>query len=151
VPSGPGDHLPLAWASPGHYRTSHADRESVIGLLQDAFVQGRLDKDELDTRVSQVFAARTYAELAAITADIPAGLTRASRPAKAVTPAREATVWSIGATFVAATLVASTFLDPASFLLVAGIVFGIVFAAGAQLLYARHEQRSRGHRPLGPG
>ena len=149
--SGPGDQLPLGWASPGHYRASHADREIAIGVLEDAFVQGRLAKDELDTRLSQAFAARTYAELAAITDDIPAGLTRASRPATAVTPAREAAAWSAGATFMAATLVAASFLDPMAFLLVAGIIFMVAFGAGAQLLYARHEQRSRGHRPLGPG
>ena len=31
-----------------------------------------LDNDELDARVGQAFASRTYAELAALTADIPA-------------------------------------------------------------------------------
>jgi len=42
-------------------------------------VQGRLTADELDARADQVFASRTYAELAEVTADIPAGLT-GSRP-----------------------------------------------------------------------
>jgi hypothetical protein len=40
-------------------------------------VQGRLTEDELDARVGQVYASRTYAELAAVTADIPAELTAA--------------------------------------------------------------------------
>ena len=43
-------------------------------MLKAAFVQGRMRKDEFDARVDQTFASRTYAELAAITADIPAGI-----------------------------------------------------------------------------
>jgi hypothetical protein len=48
----------------GELRASHADREQAIGLLKAAFVQGMLAKDEMDLRVDQAFAARTYAELA---------------------------------------------------------------------------------------
>jgi hypothetical protein len=55
----------------GRLRTSHADREQMIDLLKAAFVQGRLTKDEFDLRVGQVFASRTYADLDALTADIP--------------------------------------------------------------------------------
>ena len=55
-------------------RASRADRERVIGTLKAAFVQGMLAKDEFDQRVSQAFAARTYADLAALAADLPAGL-----------------------------------------------------------------------------
>ena len=54
-------------------RASHADREQVIDTLKAAFVQGLLTKDELDARVGQAFASRTYAELAAVTTGIPAG------------------------------------------------------------------------------
>ncbi len=72
--AGPGDN---AEAGKGRgddrLRASHADREQVIGTLKDAFVQGRLDKGELDARVGRAFASRTYAELAVLTADIPAG------------------------------------------------------------------------------
>ena len=57
----------------GRLRAADADREQVVAALQAAFVQGRLDKDELDARVGQAFASRTYAELAALTADLPAG------------------------------------------------------------------------------
>jgi len=67
-------------APAGHLRASHADREQVIGTLKVAFVQGRLTAEELDARVEQVFAARTYAELAEVTADIPAGLTGTRPP-----------------------------------------------------------------------
>jgi hypothetical protein len=54
-------------------RASHADREHVIDVLKAAFVQGRLTKDELDLRVGQTFASRTFADLTALTADLPAG------------------------------------------------------------------------------
>jgi hypothetical protein len=52
------------------------DREQVLDALKAAFVQGRLTKDEFDQRVGQVLAA--YAELDALTADIPAGRQRPS-------------------------------------------------------------------------
>jgi hypothetical protein len=53
-------------------RASPADREHAIEVLKAAFVQDRLTKDELVTRAGQAFASRTCAELAALTADLPA-------------------------------------------------------------------------------
>ena len=70
--AGPGGETTVA--SPGHLRASHADREQVIDTLKAAFVQGHLAKDEFDARIGRTFASRTCAELAAITADLPAGL-----------------------------------------------------------------------------
>jgi hypothetical protein len=64
----------------GRLRTSRAEREQVIDVLKAAFVQGRLTKGEFDVRVGQVLASRTYAELGALTADIPDGVTY-SQPA----------------------------------------------------------------------
>jgi DUF1707 SHOCT-like domain len=61
-------------AGSGGLRASQADREQVIEVLKVAFVQGRLDKGEFDARLTQAFISRTYAELTAVTADIPAGL-----------------------------------------------------------------------------
>jgi hypothetical protein len=75
----PPDSRPAA-AGRDHLRTSHADREQVIGILQAAFVQGRLAKDELDVRVGQALASRTYADLGAVTADLPSGLAAARAP-----------------------------------------------------------------------
>ena len=54
-------------------RASDADREKVIGVLKAAFAQGRLTKDELDARVGHAFTSQTYADLAALTTDIPPG------------------------------------------------------------------------------
>jgi hypothetical protein len=50
-----------------------ADRERTVGVLRAGFAEGRLSQDELDERVAQVYAARTYADLWALTADLPAG------------------------------------------------------------------------------
>jgi hypothetical protein len=52
-------------------RAGHADREQVIETLKTAFVHGRLTRDELGARAGRALAARTGAELAALTADIP--------------------------------------------------------------------------------
>src|SRR5215469_12285223 len=76
----PGDHIAKDATAQGRIRASHADREQVIGVLKAAFVQGRLTSDEFGTRVGQAFTSKTYAELAAITADLPAGLTEADAP-----------------------------------------------------------------------
>ena len=66
---------PGAQAAAAGLWASRADRERVIDLLKAAFVQDRLDRDEFDTRIGQALASRTYGELAAVTADIPAALT----------------------------------------------------------------------------
>ena len=68
---------PRAQAAGAGLRASRADRERVIDLLKAAFAQGRLDRDEFDARIGQALASRTYGELAAVTADIPAELTGA--------------------------------------------------------------------------
>jgi len=73
----PGDEIAAGASGNGRLRASHADREQVVGVLKAAFVQGRLAKDEFDLRVGQAFASCTYAELAAVTADLPAGVAAA--------------------------------------------------------------------------
>jgi len=66
-------------------RAGHADREQVIQTLKDAFVDGRLTRDELDTRAGRALAARTYADLAELIADIPVA-PAAPPPTPAPTP-----------------------------------------------------------------
>jgi hypothetical protein len=81
----PGIQMAAGAGGRGRLRASHADREQVIELLKTAFVQGRLAKDEFEARVGQAFASRTYAELSAVTTDIPAAPIAAAppiRPAK---------------------------------------------------------------------
>jgi len=70
----------------GQLRASRADRDQAIEVLKVAFVQERLAKDEFDLRVGQALTSLTYADLHALTADIPGGLTRARPPAE---PTRE--------------------------------------------------------------
>jgi Domain of unknown function (DUF1707) len=89
VKTGPGGEI-RAVAGHGHLRASHADRDHVIDVLKAAFVQGRLTKDELDERVGGTLTSRTYAELAALTADIPAGPGGATPLRSAVPPHRAA-------------------------------------------------------------
>jgi hypothetical protein len=53
-------------------RASHADRDQVVELLRVAAGDGRLSAEELDDRLGRALTARTYAELAPLTADLPA-------------------------------------------------------------------------------
>jgi len=56
-------------------------REQVIAALQTAYVQGRLSKEEFELRVGQALAI--YAELDALTADIPAAAPAVASPSEA--------------------------------------------------------------------
>jgi hypothetical protein len=67
----------------------------VIDMLKAAFVQGRLARDEFGLRVGQAVASQTYADLAALTADIPAGLTGAQPPEPAREPADKQAVTAV--------------------------------------------------------
>ena len=88
---GPGDETAAGAGGPSYsyVRASHADREQVIDVLKAAFVQGRLAKDELDLRLGRVLASQTYADLSALTADLPVRLTRAQPPEPARQPGTE--------------------------------------------------------------
>ncbi|MFJ9106467.1 DUF1707 domain-containing protein [Streptomyces sp. NPDC102283] len=57
---------------PGGIRASHDDREAVVEQLRDAAAEGRLDFDELDSRLELALTAKTHGELAALIADLPA-------------------------------------------------------------------------------
>jgi hypothetical protein len=62
----------------------------VIDTLKTAFVQGWLTRDQLGVRAGQALGSRTYAELAAVTDDIPARLIGVvGAPALAVGRARK--------------------------------------------------------------
>jgi hypothetical protein len=97
---GPGDGTAGA-AGHGRLRASHADREQAIDALKAAFVQGRLTKDEFDQRIGTALASRTCADLACLTADIPASpAVRPPRPPRE--PARKPARHSNGRRAVAA-------------------------------------------------
>jgi len=52
---------------------ANADRDRAIDVLNAGFAEGRLTKSEHDDRVARACAARTYGELGALVADLPAG------------------------------------------------------------------------------
>ena len=153
----PGDEI--AAGGHGHLRASHADREQVIGALKAAFIQGRLTKDELDLRVGQALASRTYAELAALTADLPAGVT-AAQPTRTPAPKRQqqekAAKVAAFVSLALALLVVAVFLGPGNvperligvavfFLPVCGLSLG-----GLLMLHSWLDKRSQGQLPPGP-
>ena len=151
----------------GHVRASHADREQVIDVLKTAFVQGRLAKDEFDARVGQAFASRTYADLAAVTADLPAwlGAQPPRKPARVkarpsgdtgVKPAVVAVITGmtvLTAGLWAAVLIGHNIEDNGAqglllFLLILTVTnIGILILTGAVMLESRHQKRSGGQLP----
>lgn len=54
-------------------RAASADRERAVDVLKAGFAEGRLTQDEYNDRMGRAYAARTYGELAMLTADLPAG------------------------------------------------------------------------------
>ena len=58
---------------PGHIRASDADRNLVADLLTSAYSEGRISRDELDERLTLTMAAKTFDDLAPITADLVPG------------------------------------------------------------------------------
>jgi Domain of unknown function (DUF1707) len=153
VTEGPGDNTAAAESrGDGDLRASHADRERVIDTLKAAFVQGRLNGDELEARVDQVYASRTYAELAEVTADIPIELTGAQPPRD---PWRSTKVaWGVVYALILPGIVTLAGLPggPAPLTVrevatLSAVIYGIFWILGASVLVASHfEKRSEGRR-----
>ena len=162
-------------AGRGHMRAAQADREQAVTVLKAAYAQGRLTKDELEARVGQAFESRTYAELAALTADIPAGSPGAAGSAVAgsaaagsatagsaaagpprSTPARTMAkaAGRSGICLLAAVALAEASFLAGNFLLIVAAFFALMAASGFfgyGILDAWHERRARGQLPPGPG
>jgi hypothetical protein len=156
----PGQENPVTAAGRGHMRASHADRDRVIDTLKAAFVQGRLTRDEFDARVGRTLASRTYAELATVTAGIPAGPPRAQPPPK---PARRqvsnVTRWGTSGLITPAILAAAFAFASmpgdrrygAIGLVIAFVYFVFWLSAGADMLwdwYCRRHESASGARTL---
>lgn len=160
--TGPGDEMAAAAAGGGRLRASQADREHVVDALKAAFVQGRLDKAEFDTRVGEAFTARTYAELAAVSADIPVPRAAAQSPALPLRSPGDKTVTRgvhaiIAATVPTAGLWAAAWSSQTGNASVFALVWtitivwlGIVLFAGAVMLESRQQKRSGGQLPRRP-
>ncbi|MGH3256593.1 MAG: DUF1707 and DUF4190 domain-containing protein [Streptosporangiaceae bacterium] len=54
-------------------RAASTDRERTVDVLKAGFAEGRLSQEEYNERMGRAYSARTYGELAALTADLPAG------------------------------------------------------------------------------
>jgi hypothetical protein len=54
----------------GNLRASDADRERVATLLNAAYAEGRLSREEHDERVDQLMVAKTFDDLVPITRDL---------------------------------------------------------------------------------
>jgi hypothetical protein len=128
-----GGAMAVATAGRGHLRASHADRERVISALKSAFAAGLLAKDEFDRQVDRTLASRTYADLAAVTADITAGGC-GSKPSRPLTRAETVAAWGVCGLVVSAVL--TVVVAPAG--TTKGVVVGTAVAiyAGSWLLGA---------------
>jgi Domain of unknown function (DUF4190)/Domain of unknown function (DUF1707) len=77
APYGQPSYGPYPYGQPRYVQpgmlAAAADRERTMDVLKAAFGEGRLTKEEFDSRSGRVLAARTYADLAAIVADLPVG------------------------------------------------------------------------------
>lgn len=69
----PRDEAPAAdqLGTIGQLRASHQDRDRVVEVLRVAAGDGRLTAEELDQRLEAALTARTYADLAVLTTDLP--------------------------------------------------------------------------------
>src|ERR1700745_1383175 len=55
----------------GQMRAADADRDRAVSFLATAYTEGRLSKDEYDTRLESALSARTYADLDQVVTDLP--------------------------------------------------------------------------------
>jgi uncharacterized membrane protein len=58
----------------GQMRSSDRDRDSAQAILQGAYADGRLTREEFDDRSGRVMTSHTYDDLRALTADLPGRL-----------------------------------------------------------------------------
>jgi hypothetical protein len=131
-----------------------AGREQAIAALKAAYVQGRLTKEEFDLRVGQALAI--YAELDALTADIPAAPPAVTARAELAREAankkmiRQGTAGVAGLTFVLVTALGAPH-NPALAVIVAALLtcFVTVLTAGLLTLLSWAMDRRSGAQGAG--
>jgi DUF1707 SHOCT-like domain len=145
--AGPRDEQAATATGRSHLRASPADREQAIDTLKVAFVQDRLTKDEFDARIGQTLAARTHAELATVTSDIPAGLagtqrTRPPRRLRVSNAIKWGTSGFITPAILAAALVFGSLRGDGGYgavaIVIAFVYFMFWLSAGANMLWEWH-------------
>lgn len=152
-------------------RAGHAGREQVIDALKTAFVDGRLTRNELAERTGRALAARNYADLAALTADIPAepaaappGAARPPAPAVARPLAKAAAMSGACLAVAAAAMLTGVRLAESSpgpggnhplaqwlFLLGFVAVIALMLSVGHGVSASCEQRRSRRQLPPRPG
>jgi hypothetical protein len=94
-------------------RASDADRDRVVDALKAVYVYGLLTEEELAARTGQALAARTYADLTAVTAVLaerrpaPASPFRATHPPARKRISRKAVAFGAGAVILPPALAAA--------------------------------------------
>jgi Domain of unknown function (DUF1707) len=151
--------LERGWQTdPGRLRISDAERHQVAEILRQAAGEGRIDLTELDERLEATYAAKTYADLVPLTADLPVrGPVRgpAARPAPRPRPAgpvgplvrHDSTIavlggasrkgaWELGATHTAFAMMAGIDLDlrQARFTQRETVIYANAFWAGIDII-----------------
>jgi uncharacterized membrane protein len=69
----PGPGYRMAATAHTNLRASDQDRERAGEVLKNGYAEGRVSKDEYDTLLGQVYAARTVGDLATMTSQLPGG------------------------------------------------------------------------------
>ena len=129
---------------------TYADRERVIRTLKAALEQGRLTEDEHDERTARASVSRSRAELTALTADLPDGIT-------ALPPTPRDVQIALGVIIAAAGVLAAIVLaNPDNMLAfmaalgaIAILILVPVITVGL-IIDVRHQKRSGGQLPPGP-
>jgi Domain of unknown function (DUF1707) len=129
---------------------TYADRERVIRTLKAALAQGRLTEDEHGERTAQASVSRSRAELAALTADLPDGITALPPTARDVRIALGAIIAAVGV--LAAVLVTNPdnmLAFMAALGAIATLIVVPIITVGL-IIDVRHQKRSGGQLPPGP-
>jgi hypothetical protein len=80
-----GNGSRVAGGQPRKTRAADADRDRAVRLLNTAYTEGRLSKDEYDARLQSALSARTYADLDQVVTDLPAAAAAVAAPAAGTT------------------------------------------------------------------
>jgi Domain of unknown function (DUF1707)/Domain of unknown function (DUF4190) len=87
-PSGPWEPTEAGYARPAadgsqlrEMRAADTDRDRVADLLNTAYVEGRLSKDEYETRLESALSASTFADLDRVVIDLPRAMPAGVVPA----------------------------------------------------------------------
>lgn len=67
-------------------RASDKDREQIVDRLRVAMDEGRLTLHEFDSRLQQVYSAKTYGELEPVLSDLPVQRVKSGRAVAATEP-----------------------------------------------------------------